>query len=257
MLHDHRRSAILPLILLIGLASCGGDDHPSRPAPFAVKITVIDSLGNAVSGLSLDALPDTPYYQDGAPQPAPPPMPPSELRAPYPNPFYPTVRMDFVLTDTSHVILTVADVAGAEYRPVVDDTLPGGSFATIWPGRDANDDPAPSGIYYAHLVVRDPASDTVELDQRQPMLLARFGNDDDRVGITDAHGTVVLDDERLFPYLYDVPPFDALDEAANPVGLVTLTPTMRFYLFAADGSHHMRFDRDVTGSANFTFVWDR
>ena len=245
--------AILALTIL--LPACG-DDDPASPEVFQVIIEVIDPQGQPVAGLDLALAPDTPFYGEKHTLEAPLLEQASELRAPSPCPFYPAVRIPGQLTEAGLVRLTIEDVAGIERRLLDGGPRDARNYTWIWDGRDDSDDIVPSGVFYAHLVIRDPSNDEVVLDQRHPMLLARLDDGDTGIGATDADGRIVIDDQRLFPFLYDVEPFAAMDENGEQIGLITLTATMRFYLSAPGTNQRRRYDRDVTGPANFSFTWD-
>ena len=220
-------------------------------------IEVVDAQGRPVPGLDLAVAPDTDYYGERAlPTPRRQELPPTRLQAPFPSPFYPAVRVQFVLQQAAEVRVTVEDVEGLERRLLLEETTAAGTHSLDWNGRDEDGAIAPSGVYFARLVVTDADDGSLLLDDRQPMLLARMGNGNTGIGATDADGRLLLDDRRLFPNLYDLGPLSARDENGDEIGLIELTPTTRFILSDPLTEQRQRFDRDVTGSARFRFVWE-
>ncbi len=242
---------ILPLIL----TGCDGDDGVTPPAEFTVVLQVVDSDGTPVAGLQLGLAPDSPFYMDGKSTKAEPF--PFQIEPTYsPNPFYPVTHLAFSLADISHVLLKVEDVARGDVAVLVDEIAAEGSHSVAWAGCDQNQEPVPSGVYYAHLVATVPGSDEVLVNQSQALLLAAFYAEQVLIGTTDQMGRIVLEDKRLFPYLFDVEPFTALDEEGNVTGTITLTPTMRFYLTDPGTGQTSRYLGDVEGATELEFIWE-
>ncbi|MBK9305232.1 MAG: hypothetical protein IPM94_15555 [bacterium] len=166
--------AMLALTLVLA-AGCG--DDPAGPAPgFEVLIEVVDAQGRPVPGLDLAVAPDTEYYGERAlPPPRRQELPPTRLQAPFPSPFYPAVRVQFVLQQAAEVRVTVEDVEGLERRLLLEEMTAAGTYSLDWNGREEDGAIAPSGVYFASLVVTDADDGSMLLDDRQPMLLARMG----------------------------------------------------------------------------------
>ncbi len=83
-----------------------------------------------------------------------------------PNPFNPTTRLPFVLSQKSHVRLGVYDVRGRLVRVLADDVLPSGLHALQWQGNFDAGVAAPSGVYWYRLTVDGK-------DQARKMVLIR------------------------------------------------------------------------------------
>lgn len=245
---------LLGACLAVGLSACGGDDDdPVAPEPFAVVLEVVDAQGDPVAGLDVAVAPATPFYGEKAAADGDGPP----LGAPHPNPFYPAVEVPFELDAAGLVRMSLEDVAGAPFRVLVDATLTDpGRHSWMWDGRDDAGAPAPSGIYHVRLEVRRPQDDALLHDDRRPLLLARLDPDHSGLGATDADGRLELRDRRLFPFLYDVPPFVAVDEAGDALGILTLTAAVRFVLADPTTGQFMSLERDVTGPGTLTVVWD-
>jgi hypothetical protein len=114
----------------------------------------------------------------------------------------------------------------------------------------------PSGVYTVRLVVRDPDTDAILLEDAKVILMAILDAGRCSVGTTDRNGRIVLTDRKLFPYLFGIEDILAVDESGDPRGWIEITPTMRFQLFdLANGGSH-RFYRDVNGSATYAVTWD-
>jgi len=71
-----------------------------------------------------------------------------ELRQNYPNPFNPTTTISFALTKSGQVELNVYDVTGRLVRQLLNENRPAGSHHVIWNGRDMNNVPVSSGVYF-------------------------------------------------------------------------------------------------------------
>ena len=236
------------------------DDDPATPAPFQVTITVVDTSGQPVEGLELNLVPDSPLYMDGKMAAKVGDIDPipvmNQLYPVSPNPFYPVTQITFEKDHEGPYHLSILDI---EKNPV---TTLGSGFAVAgvhrlaWDGRVSIDEMAPSGVYYAHLELRQAEGLDPVYTAEQPMLLARWGTFSPPIATTDANGRIVLTDLRLFPDLYDLEPFPAMDENGEQFGLVELSPTMRFYLTDPVESRTLRFDGEVTGTRSFTFTWE-
>lgn len=242
-------------VLVLTLGGCS-DDDPAGPEEFQVSITVRDTLGDPVEGLELTMTPDSPLYMDGKMRDVPGDSLGFTLSGPTPNPFFPVTTIHFAAAQACWAELVIEDVAHGPVRNLIAQEIPAGVHAVMWNGLDDTEQTVPSGVYYSRLVMSDGEGGEVLFEGWQPMLLAHWGQGSPVLAVTDADGDLVLTDRRLFPYLYDVEPFPAVDEMGEQIGLIELTPTMRFYLTDNVGGHMMRFDGDVTGRASFTFTWE-
>ena len=75
-----------------------------------------------------------------------------------PNPFNPSVRIEFGLERRGHVFLEVFDVRGRRVAKLVDSEFASGVHAVIWKGCDDGSRPVASGAY----IVRLRSGDRVE-----------------------------------------------------------------------------------------------
>lgn len=237
------------------LTGCGSDDL-SQPEGFQVTITVRDTQGDPVEGLELTMVPDSPLYMDGKAGDSDPVPLQFSLSASSPNPFFPVTTIRFAAAQACWAQLVIEDVARGVVRTLLDQEIPAGDHAVMWNSQDDGDETVPSGVYYAHLVMTGLEQNAVLFDESQTLLLAHWGEGSPTLATTDAAGSLVLTDRRLFPYLYDVAPFPASDENGNETGLIELSPAMRFYLNDPVAGHMMRFDEDVTGRSAFLFTWE-
>lgn len=246
---------ILTALLALTLGGCS-DDDPAGPEEFQVSITVRDTLGDPVEGLELTMAPDSPLYMDGKVRDVDPVPVEYSLSGPIPNPFNPTTTIRFAAAQACWVELVIEDVAHGPVRNLIAQDIPAGSHAVVWNGLDDAEQKAPSGVYYASLVMSEEEGGEVLFEGSVPMLFAHWGEGSPTIATTDADGQLVLTDRRLFPYLYDVEPILAVDEVGNGIGIIVLTPTMRFYLTDPVQERMLRFDGDVTGRESFTFTWE-
>jgi hypothetical protein len=64
-----------------------------------------------------------------------------------PNPFNPTTRIEFELTEAQHVQLNIFDIQGRVVETLVNEQLASGTHSHLWDAAQM-----PSGIYWAQLV---------------------------------------------------------------------------------------------------------
>ena len=77
------------------------------------------------------------------------------LTSNYPNPFNPSTSIHFTLAETSHVTLSVYDLAGRRICDLHREELHQGDHEVSWNGVDELGNPVPSGIYLYRLEVGD------------------------------------------------------------------------------------------------------
>jgi len=76
------------------------------------------------------------------------------LRTINPNPFRANVSIAFVLARRAPVAVSVYDVMGREVRIVTRDaSMPAGSYAVAWNGRNAAGIPVSAGVYFVRLTI--------------------------------------------------------------------------------------------------------
>ena len=72
----------------------------------------------------------------------------------FPNPFNPETTISFSVTQTSSfVILDIYNIKGQKVKQLVSDQLSAGQHSVVWGGRDKNNNPVSSGIYFYKLNV--------------------------------------------------------------------------------------------------------
>lgn len=69
----------------------------------------------------------------------------------YPNPFNPSTEIQFELQKTGHIHLAIYNLQGQRVQSCVNGIREAGVHTLTWDGRDANGQPAPSGIYIYQL----------------------------------------------------------------------------------------------------------
>jgi hypothetical protein len=69
----------------------------------------------------------------------------------YPNPFNASTMIQFSLTRTSQVELTIYNILGQKVRSLVSQQMSAGFKQVVWDGRDEAGSPVSSGIYFYHL----------------------------------------------------------------------------------------------------------
>jgi len=85
------------------------------------------------------------------------------LRQNYPNPFNPSTTIAFDLPAAGEVTLTVHDLRGRHVRALVGGALPAGRHEVRWDGRDAQGNPAASGIYMVNLATPDGSQRSMKI----------------------------------------------------------------------------------------------
>jgi len=132
--------------------------HVSAPISDMCKLRISGMSGGSEVADESDGL----FTIYGSPTGIEPPAPVGKtaLLQNVPNPFNPVTTIRYSLAAQTHVSLRIYDVNGALVRVLVDDVQsPGTPFNTVvWDGRNKNGQPAPSGVYFYHLVadgVRD------------------------------------------------------------------------------------------------------
>ena len=84
----------------------------------------------------------------------------------YSNPFNPTTRITFGLKEPAAVSLRIYDAAGRLVRVLVAGSLPGGTYAELWNGKDSGGASVASGLYFYRL-------DAGSFTQTRKMILLR------------------------------------------------------------------------------------
>jgi hypothetical protein len=84
-------------------------------------------------------------------EPSDVPGAPTFTAASHPNPFNPTVRIDYTLPRAGRATLKIYDVRGALVRTLVDEVRTGGPGETVWRGEDDRGARVASGIYFYEL----------------------------------------------------------------------------------------------------------
>ena len=64
----------------------------------------------------------------------------------------PTTTLSFRITEPTHVLLYVTNFNFELVKVLVDEELNCGYYAVEWNGRDYNDNPVASGVYYAFII---------------------------------------------------------------------------------------------------------
>ncbi len=90
------------------------------------------------------------------------PPPEAVLEVPYPNPFNPSTRLAFSLSQSCEVLLRIYDLAGRPVRTLVDGWREAGRHEVTWDGRDNRGRMLSSGVYFYRLETPHQ-SDSVKL----------------------------------------------------------------------------------------------
>lgn len=77
-----------------------------------------------------------------------------------PNPFHPSVEINFTVPWRTQVNLVLVDASGRAVRRLVDEPMEAGTYRRLWDGRDDRGRALPSGVYFCRLST--PTSSAVE-----------------------------------------------------------------------------------------------
>ena len=101
--------------------------------------------GYGISILDLDAITNS-ISEINVPQHS------SVLSQNYPNPFNPFTIIKFTTENTEkNTELIIYNLKGQKVKTLVNEVLPAGKHSVIWDGRDYNQQPVVSGIYFYKL----------------------------------------------------------------------------------------------------------
>ncbi|MCP4546377.1 MAG: hypothetical protein GY835_07920 [bacterium] len=73
------------------------------------------------------------------------------LATPFPNPFNPSVKLTFTLSDRQRLVAEIFDVRGRRVKRLADGVFNRGDGELTWDGRDDRGHNLPSGLYFARL----------------------------------------------------------------------------------------------------------
>jgi hypothetical protein len=68
-----------------------------------------------------------------------------------PNPFNPATTIRYTMAERSNVTINVYDASGRLVRTLVDGARDAGAHDVMWDGRDNNNSPVTSGVYFYRL----------------------------------------------------------------------------------------------------------
>ena len=73
----------------------------------------------------------------------------------YPNPFNPTTTISFSIQNNRNLELSIYNIKGQKVKLLISDQLLAGQHSVVWDGRDDNNKPVGSGIYFYKLKAGD------------------------------------------------------------------------------------------------------
>ena len=74
-----------------------------------------------------------------------------QLYSNYPNPFNPSTHIEFSMINAEKIELTVLDMLGNKVRTLINGTVNAGLTVQEWNGKDSQDNPVSSGLYFCRL----------------------------------------------------------------------------------------------------------
>ena len=72
------------------------------------------------------------------------------LYAPYPNPFNPTVSLDFDIPKKQHIQISIYDLNGRLVHTLFDNLLAAGSYTKSWNAKDKLGMEVSNGVYFVY-----------------------------------------------------------------------------------------------------------
>jgi len=79
----------------------------------------------------------------------------TKLNQNYPNPFNPSTTINYSLKENSKVLLSIYNIKGQKVKQLIRDQLSTGQHSVVWNGKDDNDKPVSSGVYFYRLYTGD------------------------------------------------------------------------------------------------------
>ncbi|NQV18474.1 MAG: T9SS type A sorting domain-containing protein [Armatimonadetes bacterium] len=73
----------------------------------------------------------------------------------YPNPFNPETTIEYSLKESGNICLEIYNIRGQKVNTLFNEFRKAGYHSVIWSGKDINDNPVSSGIYFYKLNVND------------------------------------------------------------------------------------------------------
>ncbi|MDO9578215.1 MAG: T9SS type A sorting domain-containing protein, partial [Candidatus Cloacimonadales bacterium] len=110
--------------------SCVYDGYESEPATVEVEVTEV--INNVVPLVT-------------------------ELTGNYPNPFNPTTTISFELNTetTENTEIVFFNMKGQKIKQLVNEQLSAGKYSVVWDGKDDQNKPVSSGIYFYRMITKD------------------------------------------------------------------------------------------------------
>ena len=72
----------------------------------------------------------------------------TKLNQNYPNPFNPETTINYSLKENAKVSINIYNIKGQKVRTLIKDKLEAGDYSIIWNGKNDNNKPVSSGIYF-------------------------------------------------------------------------------------------------------------
>jgi len=117
---------------------------------YLLEVSYTDGHGNVCPVYKLTGIPVTPT--DAQQENSPPRLPTPYIRSSYPNPFNPSVTIEYELPRRMRVSLTIYDAAGRRVCSLVEnETVEAGRHSIAWDGSSDTGGRVASGVYFLRL----------------------------------------------------------------------------------------------------------
>ena len=79
------------------------------------------------------------------------------LKQNYPNPFNPTTTIEYELKKADHVRIDIFNIKGQIVKTLVNENCKSGRYSITWNGKDMQNRPVSSGVYFYRMQTKDYA----------------------------------------------------------------------------------------------------
>ena len=124
---------------------------------YLLEVSYTDGHGNICPAYKLTGIPFTPT--DAEHESSPTRLPPPKIRGSYPNPFNPSVTIEYELPRRMRISITIYDTAGRRVCSLVEnETADAGRHSITWDGSGGIGGRVASGVYFLSLRTPDGTS---------------------------------------------------------------------------------------------------
>ena len=204
---------LVPAVIICGLAfglhACSNPSDGGDEAPFYFRVSVTDTVGNPVPGITVGVWSDITVRTGSSPRAksvAAVGLQEWALHQNVPNPFFPGTVVDWHALHDCTAQLTVSDLSGAVVAELCDpDSIAGAGLHAINFALDCDDYSGGTSVFECELVAKDTTGSSV-LFERSIYLVAHTSDVAcAALGVTGVDGVLQIDQRLPFPCLFELP----------------------------------------------------